>query len=130
MTWMWTVNIIHSRANVPSPAPWWPGRSYVTWVGIDGYYYNSSNMFSSLFGPTIAVVRTLTHDPILIAETAVAPAAGQPAKIADLFGGVRLYGLLGFVWFDANRNEDWHLSDAAAIAAFRQSAKTYTGPAS
>ena len=41
VTWMWTVNTIHSRANVPSPGRWWPGSSYVNWVGIDGYYYNS-----------------------------------------------------------------------------------------
>ena len=47
-------------------------------------------------------MRALTLDPILITETAAAPAAGQPAKIADLFAGVRAYGLLGFVWFDAN----------------------------
>ena len=125
MTWMWTVNTIHPRASVPSPGPWWPGSSYVTWVGIDGYYVNSSSMFASLFGPTIAAVRALTHDPILIAETAVAPAAGQPTKIADLFAGIHLYGLLGMVWFDANRIEDWRINSSAAIAAFRRAAATY-----
>jgi mannan endo-1,4-beta-mannosidase len=130
VTWMWTVNTIHKRANVPSPARWWPGNSYVNWVGIDGYYNDPSLTFASLFGPTVAAVRGLTHDPILIAETAVSPSAGQPAKIADLFAGVHLYGLLGFVWFDANRVEDWHLSSAAAISAFRRAARTYRGPPS
>ena len=38
VTWLWTVNIIHTRGGIPSPAPWWPGSSYVTWVGIDGYF--------------------------------------------------------------------------------------------
>jgi mannan endo-1,4-beta-mannosidase len=130
VTWMWTVNTIHERANVPSPGPWWPGNSYVNWVGIDGYYFNSSSSFASLFGPTIATVRTLTHDPILIAETAAAPAAGQSAKIADLFAGIRLYGLLGFVWFDAVHVEDWRLSSPTAIAAFRRIAGTYRMPTS
>jgi mannan endo-1,4-beta-mannosidase len=130
VTWMWTVNIIHSRANVPPPRPWWPGSSYVTWVGIDGYYYKSSNTFATLFGPTIAAVRTLTHDPILIAETAVAPAAGQSAKIADLFGGIHLYGLLGFVWFNANRNENWRLTSPAGITAFHRAAAAYHRSAS
>ena len=130
VTWMWTVNTIHSRANVPSPDPWWPGSSYVTWVGIDGYYYNSSSTFAPLFGPTIAAVRALTSDPILIAETAAVPAARQPAKVADLFAGIRLYGLLGFVWFNASHVEDWHLRGSAAIAAFRRAAETYTRPAS
>jgi mannan endo-1,4-beta-mannosidase len=130
VTWMWTINTVHQHANVPSPGPWWPGGSYVNWVGIDGYYFNSSSTFASLFGPTIAAVRALTRDPILISETAAATSAGQPAKIADLFAGIRLYGLLGFVWFNAVHVQDWRLSSPAAFAAFRQAAKSYDGPAS
>ena len=130
VTWLWTVNAIDQRPSVPSPKPWWPGSSYVTWVGIDGYYLNSSSVFASLFGPTIAAVRALTHAPILIAETAAAPAAGQPAKIANLFAGVRLYGLLGFVWFDSVHVKDWRLHTPAAIAAFRRGAKALDGLAS
>jgi mannan endo-1,4-beta-mannosidase len=125
VTWLWAVNVIHGQKGIASPRPWWPGRSYVTWVGIDGYYLSPSLTFASVFGPTIAAVRALTGAPIFIAETAVAPAAGQPAKIADLFAGVRLYGLLGFVWFDAVHVKDWRLSGGAAIAAFRRGAKTY-----
>ena len=130
VTWLWTANIIHTRAGVPSPGPWWPGNPYVTWVGIDGYYYNSSTMFTSLFGPTIAAVRSLTRAPILIAETAAAPATGQPAKITDLFAGIHLYGLLGFVWFDATHVEDWRIRSPGAVAAFRRGAATYHGPGS
>jgi mannan endo-1,4-beta-mannosidase len=130
VTWLWAVNVINPQFGVPSPRPWWPGRSYVTWVGIDGYYLRSSSTFASLFGPTIAAVRALTHDPILISETAVAPAAGQSAKIADLFAGARLYGLLGFVWFDAVHIRDYRLRSPAAVAAFRRSAETYYKPVS
>jgi mannan endo-1,4-beta-mannosidase len=130
VTWLWTVNTVHRRANVPSPGPWWPGSSYVTWVGIDGYYSNPSSVFASLFGPTIASVRALTHKPILIAETAASPPAGQPAKIADLFAGVHLYGLLGFVWFNSVHVEDWRLSSPAAISAFRRAARAYPESAS
>jgi mannan endo-1,4-beta-mannosidase len=130
VTWMWTINIIHGAHNVPSPGPWWPGSSYVAWVGIDGYYYNSSSTFAPTFGPTITAVRELTGYPILIAETAVAPAAGQPAKIANLFAGIRLYGLLGFVWFDSVNIEDWRVETPAAIAAFRRGAETYHRSAS
>jgi hypothetical protein len=130
VTWLWTINIIDTRGGISSPTPWWPGSAYVTWVGIDGYYFTPSEMFASLFGPTVAAVRAWTHDPILIAETAAAPATGQSAKIADLFAGIRLYGLLGFVWFDANRIEDWRLSSPAAIAAFSRNAQTYHRPES
>ena len=60
-TWLWTVNVVGPRT--PGPARWWPGSSYVNWVGIDGYYRNSSSGFASVFGPTIVDVRELTSDP-------------------------------------------------------------------
>jgi mannan endo-1,4-beta-mannosidase len=129
VTWLWTVNIVDKSGRIPNPARWWPGGAYVNWVGIDGYYYQPSWTFASLFGPTIKLIRRLTLDPILIAETAVAPAAGKVAKIADLFAGIRAYGLLGFVWFDASRQRDWRLSSPAAFAAFGHAAKADHGAA-
>ena len=126
VTWMWTVNIMHNGGRFAHPAPWWPGKKYVTWVGLDGYYYKPSWKFAPLFGPTIAAIRELTRKPILIAETSVSPITNQPAKIADLFAGIRLYGLLGFVWFDTASNEDWRLSNRQAIAAFRRGATPLT----
>jgi mannan endo-1,4-beta-mannosidase len=134
VTWLWTVNIVsHTEVGtIPSPARWWPGRSYVNWVGIDGYYLEPDWQFAPLFGPTIASVRTVTQDPILIAETGATPTAGQPAKIADLFAGVRLYGLLGFVYFDAtnSRGQAFGLSSPAAVTAFGKGASSFTRPAS
>jgi glycosyl hydrolase family 26 len=133
VTWLWTINIMDTRGgSIPAPAPWWPGSSYVTWVGIDGYYLKPSWMFASLFGPTIKAVRALSRVPfpILVSETGVAPAAGKPAKIDDLFAGIRAYGLLGFIWFDANKVLDWRLDSPAALAAFRRGARTYKRPAS
>jgi len=130
VTWMWTINIIDKHGGIPSPARWWPGSAYVNWVGIDGYYFKPSWTFASLFGPTIKAVRALTLDPVLISETAASPAAGQPAKIANLFAGIRAYGLLGFVWFDANRKRDWRLTSPAAGAAFNRGARTFARPAS
>jgi mannan endo-1,4-beta-mannosidase len=135
VTWLWTVNIINNaqgNKHIPRPDQWWPGNSYVTWVGIDGYYLKSSWKFAPLFGPTIAAVKGLTTDPILIAETGAVPASGQSAKIADLFAGIRNYGLLGFVWFNATNSNHQHfgLSSPAAMAAFGKGASTYTRPGS
>ena len=124
VTWLWTVNIIDTRGGIPSPAAWWPGSSYVTWVGIDGYYLKPNWRFASLFGPTIKAVRALTLDPILISETGAVSTAAQPAQVTDLFAGIRAYGLLGFAWFDANKNQDWLISSPAAFAAFRRGAET------
>ena len=59
----------------------------------------------------------------------VSPTTNQPAKIADLFAGIRLYGLLGFVWFNSVHDKDWRLNNPAAIAAFRHGARTFHKPA-
>lgn len=129
VTWLWTVNVI-TRASphhwkTPDPAAWWPGASYVTWVGIDGYYHKPAARFSQLFGPTIVAVREFAKAPILIAETGAAPAVGQSAKIADLFAGIRSYGLLGFVWFDSVAFRDYRIEGHASIAALRHGAQSY-----
>jgi mannan endo-1,4-beta-mannosidase len=127
VTWLWTTNIIDTKGGIPGPAPWWPGARYVTWIGIDGYYYQRSWTFASLFGPTIKAVRALTSAPVpvLIAETGAARTADQAAKIADLSNGVRAYGLLGFVWFDATGVKDWRLQGPGAVAALQQVARVY-----
>ena len=75
-------------------------------------------------------MRKLTLDHILITETAASPTAGQPAKIANLTAGVRDYGLLGFVWFDIDKKQDWRLTSPAAVTAFGRDARTLTSPAS
>ncbi len=123
VTWLWTVNSLAVRgARVVNPDAWWPGSQYVTWVGIDGYYYGAQETFNSLFGPISTDIRAVTRDPILISETGAAPKAGQVAKIANLFAGVRADHLLGLVWFDAKGNEDWRIDTPAAYAAFRRAA--------
>jgi mannan endo-1,4-beta-mannosidase len=123
VTWLWTIN-----QDVPGTGPirsWWPGAKYVTWVGIDGYYFRPSDTFTSVFGHTIDHLRKFTDKPVLLSETAVAPHAGPFPKIGDLFLGMRRYNTLGLVWFDIPqsggfRQEDWHLEDnREAVLAFR-----------
>ena len=133
VTWLWTVNVTDALDNhIRTPAAWWPGNSYVDWVGIDGYYYGYAETFASLFGPTIADVRGFTHHPILIAETGATLSAGQPAKITDLFEGVRRFGLLGFVLFDQDGVvqdvQTWHIDSRAAYAALRHGTAAYMAP--
>jgi mannan endo-1,4-beta-mannosidase len=133
VTWLWTVNIINNSRSGKVDANldhWWPGSSYVTWVGVDGYYLQPAWQFAPLFGPTIAAVRAITSDPVLVAETGAVTTAGQPAKITDLFAGIRSYGLLGFVWFDATNSigQPFGINSPAAIAAFREGASSYHRP--
>ena len=135
VTWLWTVNIIDKNVPIPNPSQWWPGNSYVDWVGIDGYYYTPSQTFAQVFGPTIVDVRELTKAPILVAETGASLAADQQAKINDLFAGVESYGLLGFMWFDANSTNPsdgqplhWRLSNRVALSTFGQDAQEFMRP--
>jgi hypothetical protein len=123
VTWLWTI-----QADGPGTGPiasWWPGSQYVTWVGIDGFYYRPSDTFASIFGSTINRVRALTTKPVLLAETAVGPAAGQFAKVQDLFRGMTKYRTVGLVWFDVDQDQgtyhqDWRIEDnQAAEYSFR-----------
>jgi mannan endo-1,4-beta-mannosidase len=123
VTWLWTINA--DRRGTSRVASWWPGARYVTWVGIDGYYYTPSDTFNRVFGHTIDQVRAFTRKPVLLSETAVGPAAGQIVKITNLFRGMRHYETLGLVWFDKVQHggilhQDWRIEDnPAAEAAFR-----------
>ena len=126
VTWLWTLQA--DEAGTGPIASWWPGAKYVTWVGIDGYYYRPSDTFFSIFGKTIAQVRAFTGLPVLLSEVAVGPNAGQARKIPDLFAGMRQYGTLGLVWFDIAQHQgiyhqDWHIENSpAAGIAFRRGA--------
>jgi len=131
VTWLWTLQA-DEYGTGPTIASWWPGAQYVTWVGIDGYYYHPSEAFFSIFGQTIAQVRMFTGLPILLSEVGVGPDAGQARKIPELFAGMRQYGTLGLVWFDIAQHQgiyhqDWHIEDnPAAEAAFRRGASALT----
>jgi hypothetical protein len=123
VTWLWTIN-----QDSPGTGPirsWWPGAGYVTWVGVDGYFYRRSDTFATVFGHTIDQVRTFTSKPVLLSEAAVGPKAGQMTKIGDLFRGMHQDKTLGLVWFDFTQDQgiyhqDWRIEDSrAAEAAFR-----------
>jgi hypothetical protein len=132
VTWLWTIN-----ADLPGTGPvgdWWPGGHYVTWVGIDGYYYRPADTFMSVFGRTIDQVRKFTQKPVLLSETAVGPAAGQFVKIQDLFRGMQKYKTLGLVWFDKDQHngiyhQNWRIEDSqTAEDSFRLGVRDELAP--
>lgn len=123
VTWLWTIEV-DSKGTGPLAA-WWPGASYVTWIGVDGYYNSPSDTFAAIFAPTITQVRTFTSKPVLLSETAVTHRANQYANIGNLFEGMNKYKTLGLVWFDKDQtsqpeHQDWRLEgDPPGEAAFR-----------
>jgi mannan endo-1,4-beta-mannosidase len=130
VTWLWTIN--QDLSTTGPLASWWPGARYVTWVGIDGYYFRPASTFTTVFGKTIAQVRAFTDKPVLLSEAGAGPQAGQSAKIQNLFAGMRQYQTLGLVWFDIAQHQgiyhqDWRIEDnQTATSAFRRSASSLT----
>jgi hypothetical protein len=129
VTWLWAPNA--EEPGAPPLSAYWPGARYVTWVGLDGYLATWTDTFSSVFSQSIGAIRRLTAQPLLIAETAVGPVAGQVVKIGEIFSGMQQYRLLGIVWFDVAQHggitrQDWRLEgNPAALAEFRSEVRRY-----
>lgn len=124
--WLWTVSAVNIAS--ASIGPWWPGSSFVTWVGIDGYYTGASSTWSSVFGVTISRIRALTRQPILISETSVAPSSSAASQVTGLFANAKSSGVIGVIWFNQRQynppfHDDWDLADdPSALAAYKVAA--------
>jgi hypothetical protein len=122
VTWLWTL-----QADQQGTGPiqdWWPGASYVTWIGIDGFYSKPSDTFANVFGKTINQARALTAKPkpVLLAETAVGLRDDPLANTLKLFEGARKAGVVGLVWYDIAQRagsdpQDWRIEDDPAAEA-------------
>jgi hypothetical protein len=121
VAWLWTVNV--ASPGVSAPADWWPGQAYVGMVGLDGYFDTASMTYGNRIAPTVAAVRKFWGGPVILSETAAAPAAGQAAKIRGLFAGAKAGHLAAVVLFDLPGNKQWSIDgNPAALAAFRKAA--------
>ena len=117
--WVWNPNVINGVPQV-GLRPYWPGDSYVDWVGITGYFPSSGEeTFASLYEPTMAEVKQFTTKPIIIAETSVETGPSETQAARSLVAGVkRRPGVLGFIWFDFNKaGADWQVESRPAVRA-------------
>ena len=123
VTWAWDPDHVwQPNYGFSWASEWWPGAAYVDWIGIDGYQ-RPGETFRSIFAKQLANIRSFTTKPVFIAETGVAPSADQSSQIAGLFAAVRRYHLIGLIWFDINRQENWKLEgDPSRLAAFHKAA--------
>lgn len=124
--WVWSPNLTYPGAE--PLAPLYPGDDYVDWIGLSGYWGHFPTpptrllTFDELFGPTIEEIRTFTDLPLLLTETGATEEGGfKAAWIADLLAAVaHRDDILGFVWFEVDKETDWRItSSLAALAAFR-----------
>lgn len=127
---VWSPNVPLDGATDPADA--YPGPETVDVLGLDGYNWGAGGGHTwvdpeALFADGLELLRELDGDlPILVAETASAegPRAGldKALWIRDLVeyldGQERV---VGFVWFQADKERDWRFnSSAEAEAAFRE----------
>ena len=124
--WIWSPNVTFGGSS--ELASLYPGDEYVDWVGVVGYFGHlaatptSHPGFEGLFGNTITQLRTFTDLPILITETGATEDGGLKAdwitEVVDAFAEEP--GILGFVWFDVDKETDWRVaSSPESQAAFR-----------
>jgi len=129
--WVWTVSSRIRTASC-SLSSLWPGASYVTWIGLDGYLRSAHATFGSTFGPAIGDVRSFSTKPVLITEAGVDNVPTQPAQIGALLRAADVYpGVLGMIYFDSAAISDYRPQDnPASLAAFRDAATLYLKPGS
>ncbi len=127
--WIWSPNV-YCFGHCPFTA-YYPGDSWVDWVGLDGYNYARVHhvrwlSVPQLFGASYALLERLTSKPVIIAETASVEQGGSKARwitqgllsdVPRLFPRVR-----AVVWWQRRTRVDGDLrinSSRSAAAAFR-----------
>ncbi len=137
VAWVWSVN----NSDWPRE-PWnkfqnyYPGDNYVDWLGVDGYNWNRAEYggwmtFSQVFdnqadeySNSFNRLRAIsTQKPIIIAEFACAHEVQRQGKrksdwIKDAFNLLKTkYPFVEcFIWFDANKEENWLIVSAGNTA--------------
>lgn len=124
--WVWAPSV--SGSATKPLRPYYPGDAYVTWVGVDGYFFSQHDTFATVFGQTLGQIRAFTRRPVVITETGIRPGKHRPAQIRSLFTGAARAHITGVIWFDYNKysTHNWRIDgDPAALAAFRKAARSY-----
>jgi hypothetical protein len=124
--WVWAPN----NGPTGTIASYYPGDSYVDFIGLDGYNWGSSlgqwQTFTQVFGPSYAIVTSLSATkPIEITETASAETGGVKSSwITSAFLNeipASFPRVVAVIWFDENKETDWRVdSSLTSLAAYQQ----------
>jgi len=130
--WIWNPNVTMAGTTNDLQA-WYPGNAYVNWIGLDGYFFGSTQTYAGVFDYTINQVRKFTKLPLIIVETGASPASVPARAITSLFEGVaKTPGMLGLIYFDYDKTSvhNWYINnDPSALKAFRAGAVAYLNAA-
>jgi hypothetical protein len=130
VTWVWCPNI-DTRGQFASYTDLYPGDRYVDWTGLDGYDWDGTASFSSLFASSYArLLKLAPAKPIMLSQVGSEELAGEKAAwITDALATQvprhfpRIKAVLWFNWriFERGRWLNWEIeSSPAAQSAFRQ----------
>lgn len=120
--WTWSPNILRPGTHQDLSA-YYPGDSYVDWVGLVGYFTDwDPHSFTGLFGSTLSEIKRFTQKPRLILETGAMPGRHRKEDVRTLFDGVTAArDIIGFAWFDHKARADWRLAaNPEGVAEFRR----------
>ncbi len=131
--WLWTPNVVYPMPKVKLKQ-YYPGHSYVDWVGVIGYYRKNQKTptFKWIFEPTIKQIKTFSKKPILLAETGVQTGPGRDKKITDLMTTVaKRKDIIGVIWFNMDKRKaekaDYRLEvNKSSLKTFRSLVTKYS----
>ncbi|MDY6903477.1 MAG: glycosyl hydrolase [Thermodesulfobacteriota bacterium] len=118
-------------------ASYYPGPDYVDVVGMDGYNWGTSRTqsvhgwvsrwqsFQVIFQAAYHELRAIAPEkPLFVFETGSVTAGGDRAQwVADMFDTLGTWKVHGVCWFQAEKENPWHLTlpaDKVAIQAIRR----------
>jgi hypothetical protein len=121
--WVWSPNVPYPGST--DLASLYPGADQVDVVALDGYNWGAVpgqrwTAPADLFGPGLAQLRSIAPGkPLVIAEVASGETGGSKADWdRDLVAYLQAQpDVLGFVWFDFRKEQDWRIDSSAASAA-------------
>ncbi|MWJ18575.1 endoglucanase [Clavibacter michiganensis subsp. michiganensis] len=120
--WVWSPNVPYPGST--DLASLYPGADQVDVVALDGYNWGAVagqrwTAPADLFGPGIAQLRAVAPGkPLIIGEVASSETGGSKAAWdTDLVAYLQAQpDVLGFVWFDFQKEADWRIDSSAASA--------------
>jgi hypothetical protein len=124
--WVWSPNVQPRSSKLPALRQSYPGKKYVNWVAIDGYFLHAHESFHQLFGPTMKMLaRFVPHKPWIIGETAVGSTSTKAHQISELYKNVAdNHRFIGINYFETNKpgsRSNWLFEQTkASKRAFRR----------
>lgn len=110
---------------------YFPGDDAVDWVAVDGYNWGAVRpevgwqSFEQIFQSAYNAITTISHRPLMIAETGCAETGGDKAQwIRQAFASLKSrFGRIEvLVWFDVDKECDWRMASSTdSLNAFRNS---------